>query len=159
MDIPGSYTLSAISINRVPLNDGNDEISFRSGCADEFGCVPTHEMLLASFADFINSSLVPAAGGNAPPGRFGIRYVPLDAAAISAIHLPSDHGLMVIIVDAGTPAAKAGFQKADVLLSMAGHRVASMKDLQEALGSIAAGSAAVAHIWRGGKEMDIQVQF
>ena len=159
LDIPGSTTESSISVNRIPLGDGNDEITFRSGCANEFGCVPTREMLLAGFADFVNSAPVASTTNPAQRERFGIHYVVMDPAGIAAIHLSSDHGLMVIVVDPGTPAASAGIQKADVLLSLAGHRLAALSDMPQALAAIPAGSIATAHIWRGGTEMDVQVQF
>ncbi len=50
---------SAIEITKLPDATGAGEIDFKSGCGNQFGCVPTHEMLLASFSDFLNGTVSP----------------------------------------------------------------------------------------------------
>ena len=155
LDEGGYSTESAITVNKVSSSDGTSEIVFNSGCANEFGCVPTHEMLLSRFANFVMA-------GSASPGtkaRFGVHYVPLDARLIAALHLPEDHGLIVGIVDEDSPAAKAGIKKADVILSFAGRATGSAADLQGALATVTRDQVVPVHIWRGGQELDLSVQF
>lgn len=52
---PMSAMRSAIAVNKVPLGNGTSQITFKSWCANEFGCVPNHNMLLVSFADFVTA--------------------------------------------------------------------------------------------------------
>ena len=61
---------SAISVNRLPKGDGTSSIVFKSWCANEFGCVPSHEILLTRFADFVNGGQPasrPCMTGLSPP--------------------------------------------------------------------------------------------
>lgn len=51
---PAYSMRSAITVNQLPKGDGTSTIIFKSWCANEFGCVPSHEMLLVQFADFVN---------------------------------------------------------------------------------------------------------
>ena len=44
---------SAITVNQLPKSDGTSTFLFKSWCTSMFGCVPSHEMLLVQFADFV----------------------------------------------------------------------------------------------------------
>jgi hypothetical protein len=89
----------------------------------------------------------------------GVHYLPLNKAAIAAIHFPYDHGLMVGAVDEGSTAAKAGLQKADVILSIDGRPAAGLNDLPTALGKLSPGGQMKFRIWRNGDETDIIATF
>lgn len=112
-------------------------------------------------ADAISfSTLVPATTGATQPTpnttgdkplTLGIHFVPLTPKAMAAIHLGSDHGLILIEVDAGSPAAKVGLHKADIILAMNGKPMAKGDDL------LAAGVPKTIHIWRGGEELDVAI--
>jgi membrane-associated protease RseP (regulator of RpoE activity) len=159
IDDVGYSTKSALTINKMPLGDGSAEISFQSGCANEFGCVPTHEMLLASFADYVGVSPAIAPAGQAMRRSLGVHYAALNPQAITALHVTGDHGLFVGAVDAGSPAATAGLQKGDVILSFGNRNMSSTADLQQAMESVSAGAAVPIHIWRDGQELDLTVRF
>jgi hypothetical protein len=93
------------------------------------------------------------------PVHLGVHYAALDARTITMLHMSEDHGLFVGVVDDNSPAAKAGIQKADVILAFAGRAMTSTSDLQSALGSVSAGAVVPVRIWRGGQEIDLSVQF
>ncbi|MGH6879770.1 MAG: S1C family serine protease [Hypericibacter sp.] len=156
----GVYSVdSAMTINKVPRGDGTSEILFKSGCGNVFGCVPTHEMLLANFADFVDpAGAATATSASTPRRSLGVHYLPLDANGIAALHMPGDHGLIVVTVDDGSPASRAGIQKADVIISFASKPMAKTPDLPAAVAAVPVGSTATVHIWRGGQELDLQVQ-
>jgi S1-C subfamily serine protease len=154
----GYSTKSAITVNRVPRGDGSAEINFQSGCANEFGCVPTHEMLLASFAAFVGAPTTAPMSGPAHPA-LGVHFAPLDAASMAALHFLGDHGLFVAIVNAGSPAAAAGIQQGDVIESFGGRPMSSIADLQGAMAEVTPGTSIAVHLWRGGRELDATVRF
>jgi hypothetical protein len=55
---------SAVAVNKVPRGDGTSAIIFKSWCANAFGCVPTHEMLLVRFADFVDGGSAAQVSGS-----------------------------------------------------------------------------------------------
>lgn len=150
-------TLSAISITKVPRGDGSAEIAFRSGCANRFGCVPTHEMLLAEFADYVGRGAAPSVAQPARPA-LGVRFVALDAAAVAALKVPGGHGLLVAVVDAGSPAERAGLQQADVILEFGGRPMSSVPDLQQRVAATPTGSTVSVSVWRGGRQLNLDVR-
>ncbi len=95
----------------------------------------------------------------AMPAHFGVHYAALDAQTITVLHMPEDHGLFVAAVDENSPAARAGVQKDDVILSFAGRNMTSTGDLQSAVGALSAGAVVPVRIWRAGQEIDLKVQF
>jgi len=74
----------------------------------------------------------------------------------SAYGLPDETGVLILEVPAGSPAAKAGFQKDDVILACNGQPVRTMKDLQE-LRDQAASKKLTLSVIRKQKKMTIEV--
>lgn len=86
----------------------------------------------------------------------GVDVTPMSAALRSQLGLTDDRGVVVTSVDAEGPAAQAGIQVHDVLLSAGGKPVNEAAALQEQIG--AAGEAAIPIIlMRGGKRMSVEV--
>ncbi len=53
----------------------------------------------------------------------GIRWQPVNASIASAYNLPVDHGILLTDVTAGGPAAQAGLQRGDILVSLGGQTI------------------------------------
>jgi S1-C subfamily serine protease len=93
-----------------------------------------------------------AGGGTtvlAPAGQWGV-LVGKEAG-------DEDAGVDVKEVIVGSAAGKAGLKRGDRLLTLDGRWTDSVRDLYEAAGRVKPGKKVIAHIKRGGKEMDIEV--
>lgn len=66
-------------------------------------------------------------------------------------------GLMIVGVEPGSPAEKAGLLLGDVLIALAGKPVQSPEDLQAALATTTVGKPTTATIVRGGQRQDLTV--
>jgi membrane-associated protease RseP (regulator of RpoE activity) len=103
------------------------------------------------------------AAGNGP-GWFGLldktvgmSLAPADDALRTHLSLPKDQGLIVTAMEVHAPAAQAGIQQNDVLLTLDEASLAKTEDLEAGLKG--AGDKPVAlTILRGGKKLKIQVQ-
>jgi S1-C subfamily serine protease len=71
--------------------------------------------------------------------------------------LTQESGLMVLSVEPGSPAETAGLVMGDVLVALAGQKIADAEDLQAALGPAVVGVATPITIVRGGQSADITV--
>jgi len=67
------------------------------------------------------------------------------------------YGLLVVQVEPGTPAEKAGLVTGDILVSLAGNQLASHDELLNALDAVAVGSEVEARILRGGELKEVKV--
>lgn len=76
-----------------------------------------------------------------------------------AVHLPEaagqESGLLIVSVEADTPAARAGLVVGDVLLSVDGTAIVRAEDLQSALGSDRVGATVRLQILRGGAPHEV----
>ena len=68
-------------------------------------------------------------------------------------------GIYVTEVSEGSGAAKAGIQKGDILISLAGKEVKAMKDLDSIKKPYKAGQTVTAVIMRNGKKMELKLTF
>ena len=95
-------------------------------------------------------------GGSIRPGLLGVRVrtapLPPDIAATEGQH----QGLLVIGTPRRSPAAKAGIESGDVLLTVAGTPVRALMDLRAAL-STAGGTQVTVRILRAGETHELTV--
>jgi S1-C subfamily serine protease len=63
----------------------------------------------------------------------GIRQQELDPELVAQFRLPVSQGVLVVAVDPGTPAARAGLRRGDIITSMAGTAITGEADLRRAL--------------------------
>ena len=66
-------------------------------------------------------------------------------------------GLMIVGVEPGSPADKAGLLLGDVLIGVAGQTIADVEDLQAALGPATVGKPTMVTIVRGGQRHEVSV--
>ena len=72
--------------------------------------------------------------------------------------LPKQEGALVADVTPGGPAAKAGFQQGDVILSFNGHDINKVRDLPIVVAETRVGSDAKVHVWRKSGETDLDAK-
>ena len=90
------------------------------------------------------------AHGKVSRGRLGIMVQEVDQGLADSFGLDRPRGALVSSVDADSPAAKAGLEPGDVILSFNGKEIGSSSELPVLVGSSAPGSKASLEIWRKG---------
>lgn len=91
------------------------------------------------------------ANGKIARGYLGLGLQPVQ------IHGEREVGAMVMSVDGKGPAAKAGIQQGDVIRSFEGKPIASVSNLQRALGPATVGSTLILGLNRGGETKTIKL--
>jgi len=94
------------------------------------------------------------AGGS---NWLGVRISDVTPETVRAQKLPGEYGVVVEDVEEDSPAAKAGVQKEDVILSFADERVRGVAHLQRLLRETPAGRQVAVQVSRGGKTQTLAV--
>jgi S1-C subfamily serine protease len=81
----------------------------------------------------------------------GLQPVPLPEALVKRLGLSKGGGAIVLSVEPGGPAERAGIFIGDVLVELGGNRVEDTDDVQAALESVAPGASVAARLIRGGE--------
>ena len=95
---------------------------------------------------------------SAQKGRLGVQYIPLPPAAAAKLNLKPGTGMFVMTVQDNSPAALAGIQKFDIIISLNNQPIASAADVTRVIDGAPAGSPVKVHIWRSGQELDLQLR-
>ena len=90
-------------------------------------------------------------------GRIGIRMQPMTPELRKFFEAPSDRGVLVGEVDADRPAAVAGVQVGDVIVSAGGTAVSEPYDLVKAVARVAADEKLSLEVIRKGEERKIEI--
>lgn len=97
------------------------------------------------------------AHGKVTRGRLGVTIQDLNQALAESFGLPKAAGALVSSVEEGSPAAKAGLQPGDVILSLDGQEIATSSDLPQRVADIAPGARANLEVWRKGRHQTLGV--
>jgi serine protease Do len=89
--------------------------------------------------------------GKVVRGRIGIAIQPLTKELAQSFKLDTTNGAVVVNVDPGGPAAKAGVKLGDVVLDWNGKAIEDPNELPRLVAAMKPGSAAKMRVWRGGK--------
>ena len=100
-----------------------------------------------------------AKHGSVKRGYLGVRTqtVEVPDAAQKALKRQQQQGLLVLWLEEGGPAEKAGLLVGDILVGVAGHALADPDDLFAALNGDTVGKAVPVEVLRGGKPETVQV--
>ncbi|HUQ26053.1 MAG TPA: Do family serine endopeptidase [Burkholderiales bacterium] len=91
------------------------------------------------------------AQGKVVRGRIGIAIQPLTKELAQSFKLDSTNGAVVVSVDPGGPAAKAGVKLGDVVLDWNGKAIDDPNELPRMVAATKPGAPAKMRVWRGGK--------
>jgi serine protease Do len=97
------------------------------------------------------------AQGKVVRGRIGIAIQPLTKELAQSFKLDTTTGAVVVSVDPGGPAAKAGIRLGDVVLDWNGKPIDDPNELPRMVAASKPGSAAKMRVWRGGKAETLAV--
>ncbi|MBO0735712.1 MAG: trypsin-like peptidase domain-containing protein [Alphaproteobacteria bacterium] len=94
--------------------------------------------------------------GKVTRGWLGLQIQPVTPQLVQALGLPGTSGALVSRVGAGSPAAVAGFQTGDVILSINGRKIRRMRELPRTVAEMPIGQRAAVTIWRGNAASTLQ---
>lgn len=98
------------------------------------------------------------SSGGGKRGYLGVVLHPMTRELRKHFGAPDDAGVLLAKVDADSPAQKAGLQVGDVVLEVAGQRVATIWDVALAVRHMRAGDLCRLKVVRGGKELALQAR-
>lgn len=96
--------------------------------------------------------------GEVRRGRIGIVIQDLTPDLAEALGIAESYGAVVSSVEDGSPAAGAGLQAGDVVLSVDGRPVSGSADLRNRIGLAPLGSTVEIGYWRDGEEASVSVR-
>ena len=96
--------------------------------------------------------------GKVQRGRLGITIQQLDQSLADSFGMKKPGGALVSAVENDSPAAKAGIQPGDVIVSVNGKEVKSSNELPPLIANILPGNSAKLQVWRKGSLRDIDVK-
>ncbi len=98
------------------------------------------------------------SGGKVSRGWLGVVIQEVNADLAESFGLDRPRGALIAEVMEGAPAAKAGLQASDVILSFDGKAVENSSDLPRMVGATKPGSKVAVEVWRKGKLQRIDVE-
>ncbi|HEY6483212.1 MAG TPA: DegQ family serine endoprotease [Steroidobacteraceae bacterium] len=96
--------------------------------------------------------------GKVVRGRIGVTIQDVNAQLAESFGLDRPRGALVSSVEKDGPAAKAGLQPGDVILSVNGKVIEHFGELSGAIAAMKPGSEATLDIWRSGKKRPVSVK-
>jgi serine protease Do len=96
--------------------------------------------------------------GETRRGWLGVRIQTVTPELADSLDLPEVSGALVADVTAGGPAADAGVEAGDVILSFNGQKIGAMRDLPRIVAETAVGSRARVEVWRKGERRALNVE-
>lgn len=97
------------------------------------------------------------ATGKVTRGRIGVQIGEVTKEVADAIGLGKTAGASVGMVEAGSPAEKAGIEPGDVVLKFNGKNIERSSDLPRAVGETKPGTKATIQVWRRGSTRDLSI--
>ena len=95
--------------------------------------------------------------GEVERGRLGARGQDLTPLLAQAFNIQRNNGFIVTQIEAGSPAAKAGIQVGDVVVSANGKQIRSSQDMHNLIGLQRLGQTIELQLFRNGKEETVPV--
>ncbi len=96
--------------------------------------------------------------GKVQRGRLGVTIQEINQSLADSFGLSKPTGALVSSVEGGSPAAKAGVEPGDVILSLNGKEISSSNELPPLVAGIRPGDSAKLQVWRKGASREIDVK-
>jgi len=95
--------------------------------------------------------------GKVVRGRIGVSITNVTRDLAESLSLPKAEGAVVQIVEADSPAARAGLEPGDVITRIDTHAVDGSADLSRTIRALKPGSKVTLTVWRSGKTRELPV--
>lgn len=96
--------------------------------------------------------------GKVSRGWLGVVIQEVSKELADSFKLPKPEGALVVSVQKGSPAERAGVKSSDIILQFDGKPVTNEADLPRIVGQVKAGSRVSLVVWRKGAERQLEVQ-
>ncbi|HER20342.1 MAG TPA: DegQ family serine endoprotease [Chromatiales bacterium] len=96
--------------------------------------------------------------GHVDRGWLGVQFQAVDEAIAESVGLDEARGAMVARVVEGSPAARAGLESGDIIISYDGRPVERARDLPNLVAKTDAGTRVPVTVWRDGGEVTVNVE-
>jgi serine protease Do len=93
--------------------------------------------------------------GRVERGLLGVQIQPVSKEIAESLSLKSEKGALVAMVMPDSPALAAGIKSGDVIVSVDGKKVDSIKELTRTISAMKPGTSAKLGVWRDGKDMTV----
>jgi serine protease Do len=97
------------------------------------------------------------AHGKVVRGRLGVTIQDVNQELAQSFGLAKPAGALVSSVEEGSPAARAGIEPGDVIVSLNGQEIAASSDLPPRVADLAPGTKAAVEIWRSHRLRKLEV--
>lgn len=97
------------------------------------------------------------AHGRVPRGHLGVKVQPVRLPPAAASQLGQETGVLLLSVEGGSPAERAGLHLGDTIVSLDGQPVRDIDDLMALLSGDRVGSSVPVRVLRGGEVRDLTV--
>ena len=98
------------------------------------------------------------AHGKVTRGRLGVKIQEVNQSLAQSFGMPKVQGALISMVEADSPAAKAGLKSGDVVLSVDGKEISRLSELPAAIAAIKPGTQTHLEIWRDGSKQAMSVR-
>lgn len=95
--------------------------------------------------------------GKVARSRIGVQAQELTRGLAASFGLQEPRGALVVKVEQGGPAEKAGLQPGDIVLSLSGQPVQNSADLARLVAGVKPGTTVTAEVWRKGGNVPIKI--
>ena len=95
------------------------------------------------------------ANGHVERGLLGVQIQPVTEELAQSMSLGSEKGALVAQVQPDSPALAAGIKSGDVIKSVDGKNVESIRDLTRMISAVKPGTSVKLDLWRDGKDMAV----
>ncbi len=96
--------------------------------------------------------------GKVVRGYLGVRIQALDMANARKLHLPNNRGALIVDVQPGSPAERAGLKTNDVVVKLAGREIADPGSLKNTTAALDVGSEVAVNFYRDGESKTVKVK-
>jgi serine protease Do len=96
--------------------------------------------------------------GKVQRGRLGVSIQEVNPSLAESFGLSKPTGALISSVEKGSPAAQAGLEPGDVILSVNGREIGSSSELPPIIAGIRPGDSAKLQIWRKSKKQEIKIK-
>jgi serine protease Do len=98
------------------------------------------------------------ANGRVERGLLGVQIQPVTEDLAKSMSLDSEKGALVAQVTPDSPALAAGIKSGDVIKSVDGKDIASIRDLTRMISAVKPGTSVKLGVWRDGKDMTVNAK-
>ncbi len=97
------------------------------------------------------------ANGKVVHAYMGIAYQPINPAIAAQLGIQETHGVIIVQVSPGSPAAQAGLQAQDVITQVDNQKLVGESDLAKILSNHKPGDVLTLTVYRGNQKKELKV--